>query len=81
MWYKFFSRKNIHPVFSDKLVNRIEKIPTADLPMWADQVLTELGRALSAYEKTGDENVLRELLLGAESLHAIVDALHTRKLL
>jgi hypothetical protein len=73
--------KNWDKPFSEKVANRIDKIPTADLPLWADQVLTELGRALSQYEKQKEKHILDELMMGAESFHAIVDALHRRSLL
>ena len=73
--------KDWNKPFSEKVAKRIDKIPTADLPMWADQVLTELGRALSQYEKQKEAHLLEELVMGAESFHAIVDAIHRRSLL
>lgn len=67
--------------FSERLAKRVDSIPTADLPLWADQTLTELGRALSQYEKHPEKYLLDELLMGAESFHAIVDTLYKRKML
>jgi hypothetical protein len=77
----FWKSKTWHKPFSEKVEKRIDKIPTADLTMWADQIITELGRALSQYEKQGSKDMLNELVMGAESLHAVVDALHTRRML
>lgn len=71
-------KKEFNKPFSEKLAKRVSKIPTADLEMWADQSLYELGRCLSLYSKNRDKNVLVEALNGAEALHAVIDELHTR---
>ena len=77
----FKRNKSWNKPFSERVAKRIDKIPSADIPMWADQTLTELGRALTQYEKHGEKHILEELLMGAESFHALVDALYKRKML
>lgn len=67
--------------FPEKVAKRIEKIPTADLPMWAEQALFELGRCLSAYEKTRDTAHLEDALTGVEAAHAVVNEMHRRSML
>jgi hypothetical protein len=64
--------------FSEKIAKRVAKIPTAELEMWADQALFELGRCLSLYNKHRSTAVLEEAVNGAEALHAVIDELNTR---
>lgn len=73
-----FNKKPLEKPFSEKLAKRVAKIPTADLEMWADQSLYELGRCLSLYGKNRDKNILVEALSGAEALHAVINELHGR---
>jgi hypothetical protein len=77
---KLFKKKQEYKTkpFSEKVSKRVSKIPTADLEMWADQALFELGRCLSLYSKGRDKTVLQEAVNGAEALHAVVDELHHR---
>lgn len=67
--------------FPEKVAKRIDKIPTADLPMWAEQALFELGRCLSAYEKTRDSAHLADALTGVEAAHAVVNEMYRRSML
>jgi hypothetical protein len=64
--------------FSEKVSKRVSKIPTADLEIWAEQALFELGRCLSYYSKNRDKVYLEESRTGAEALHAVVEELHRR---
>lgn len=64
--------------FSEKIAKRVSKIPTAELEMWADQTIYELGRCLSLYSKNRELTTLVELLNGAEAMHAVVNELHVR---
>jgi hypothetical protein len=77
---KFFSRqKNVtDKPFSEKILKRVQKIPTGELILWVDQAMYELGRCLTQFEKTRDLKVLKEALTGAEAIHAVVDELNTR---
>lgn len=65
--------------FPEGIANRVAKIPTAELEMWAEQVLFDLGRCLSQYARNRDVIYLKEALLGAESLNAVVDSLVDRQ--
>lgn len=64
--------------FSEKVAKRVSKIPTAELDRWVDGALYDVGRLFSAYQKTGEQTYLEEALLGAEALHAVIDALQKR---
>lgn len=64
--------------FSERVANRVKKIPTGELSMWVDQAMYDLGRCLNQYEKTREENYLNEALVGAEAIHAVVNELHSR---
>jgi hypothetical protein len=64
--------------FSEKVSKRVAKIPTAELEMWIDQSLYEVGRCVSSYSKSREKVYLEEALQGAEALHAVVDELHRR---
>lgn len=64
--------------FDAKIANRVKKIPTGELDLWADQSIVDLGRCLSLYARNRDITYLKEALTGAEAIHAIVDELHSR---
>jgi hypothetical protein len=64
--------------FSEKVSKRVAKIPTAELEMWIEQSIYEVGRCMSAYGKNREQVYLDEALLGAEALHAVVDELNRR---
>jgi hypothetical protein len=64
--------------FSEKVAKRVAKIPTAELDLWTDQAIYELGRCLSNYQRNRDKAFLQEALNGAEALHAVVDELYNR---
>lgn len=64
--------------FSEKVAKRVKKIPTGELSFWVDQAMYDLGRCISQYEKTREEAYLKEALLGAEAIHAVIDELNNR---
>lgn len=64
--------------FSEKVAKRVAKIPTGELTLWADQSLYDLGRLISAYERSKEKAYLDELMLGAEAFHAVVHELNKR---
>ena len=64
--------------FSEKVARRVAKIPTGELPLWADQSLYDLGRLISAYERSKEKAYLDELMLGAEAFHAVIHELNKR---
>ncbi len=71
-------KKNWNKPFSEKVAKRVSKIPSGELLVWSDQILYELNRCLSAYEKNRNQVYLDEALTGAEAIHAVVDELHKR---
>lgn len=75
----FFKKKVWDKPFSPKIAKRVSAIPTADLEMWSEQSVYELGRCLSVYARNRDEKSLQEALNGAEAVHAVVDQLYKRK--
>lgn len=76
---RLFKSKPQEKPFSNKIAKRVSKIPTADLEMWIDQTLTEVGRNLSGYARSNEKAYLEEALNGAEVLHAVVHEIHKRK--
>jgi hypothetical protein len=64
--------------FSEKVAKRVKKIPTGELTLWLDQAMYDLGRCITQYEKTREQNYLDEALLGAEAIHAVVNELNIR---
>ena len=64
--------------FSEKVAKRVSRIPTAELEMWTDQAIYEVGRCLSGYQKTREDVYLNEARQGAEALHAVVEELYKR---
>lgn len=74
----FKSKKTWDKPFSEKVANRIAKIPTGELEMWIEQATYELGRCLSGYQKSREQFYLDEARQGAEALHAVVEELHKR---
>jgi hypothetical protein len=64
--------------FSEKVAKRVSRIPTAELELWTDQAIYELGRCLSGYQKSRDNFYLEEARKGAEALHAVVEELYKR---
>jgi hypothetical protein len=64
--------------FSEKVAKRVSRIPTAELELWIDQSIYELGRCLSGYQKSRESIYLDEARSGAEALHAVVEELYKR---
>ena len=64
--------------FPEKIAKRVARISTMELTVWADQSLYELGRLLSIYERVRTPEAVKELVTGAEALHAIVEELNKR---
>jgi len=72
------AKKRWDKPFSPKIAKRVRQIPTAALPQWADQAIYELGRTMSAYERSSDPHLLEEARRGAEAVHAVIEAIHQR---
>lgn len=78
----FFKRKKeiwVKP-FSEKVSNRVSRIPTAELEMWIEQSIYEVGRCMSGYSKSRESFYLQEARTGAEALHAVVEELYKRSI-
>jgi hypothetical protein len=71
-------KKSWDKPFAEKIARRVKRIPTRDLDMWVDQAMLDLGRQLSAYSKTNEAAYIEAALLGAESIHAVVNELYAR---
>jgi hypothetical protein len=57
------------------LDKRLAVIPTPDLPLWADNVLSQTGKHLQQFLRDGDRDALEEAKLGAESLVSLIQEL------
>jgi len=77
-----FWKKDVVPItFSDKLVKRVAKIPTADLIMWVEQALSETGRTCTSYIKSPNPSDINDMIIGAEAIHYLVTELRRRTVL
>ena len=61
-----------------RIEKRVEKLPTAELVTWTDQVLYSVGRNMSAWQKSQNKYSLEEAKTGAEALLAITTCLLER---
>ncbi len=75
---KLFKDKDWDKPFSEKIARRVSRIPTAELELWIDQAIYEVGKCLSNYQKNREKVYLDEARNGAEALHAVVEELHKR---
>jgi hypothetical protein len=73
-----FGRKKPFDRKLSKIGQRVSKIPSADLPEWADMAINDAGRALTNWRRRGDPAELEEALLGAEALATILTAIKER---
>jgi len=61
-----------------RITKRVRALSRDDLIMWADQALTETGRALTAFNRDGNANSLVDAVTGSQVLTAIVSELQGR---
>ena len=59
--------------FSEKVAKRVAKIPTAELEMWIENSIYEVGRCMSGYSKSRELFYLEEARVGAEAMNAVVE--------
>ena len=78
MKFSFRKKTNWNKPFSEKIARRIAVVSSQDLDAWIDTSLTDIGRAMISYHRTGQRADLENALLSAEVLHAMIDALKTR---
>ena len=63
-----------------RVQKRVNSLPTPELLTWTDQIMYSVGRNLSSWQKTQNSFSLEEARVGAEALHAIMDALSDRSI-
>lgn len=80
MGQKMIFKKKTETKAKTKVEKRVAMLPTAELLTWTDQVLYSVGRNISSWQKSQDKYVLEEARMGAEALHAIMEALTERAL-
>lgn len=73
-------RELVNKVFPEKVAKRVGMLATADLVLWIEQAISETNRALSYYQKHGDDVYLQEMEMGAEAMHALVHELNKRRM-
>jgi hypothetical protein len=74
-----FGKKPQPPIaFSERLVKRVAKIPTADLLLWIEQAMSETNRSCTSYIKASSPADLDDMMVGAEAIHYLVAELHRR---
>ena len=73
-----FKRKSWAKPFPERIAKRVAKLDSQNLNMWADQLLYDIGRSLSAFNRDQTEVNMKQLSTEAEALHAIVDELNKR---
>jgi hypothetical protein len=61
-----------------KLQQRVEKIGTTDLVMWAENALYVIGKGITQYQRSNNAELLEEAHEGAEALLAITTELKKR---
>jgi len=77
---RMFKKKSKLAKELTKIQKRVQMLPTAELLTWSDQIMYTVGRNLSAWQKSQNPFSLEEARVGAEALHAIVDALSERSI-
>lgn len=77
---KIFKRKSKITKELTKVQRRVKTLPTVELVSWTDQIMYSIGKNLSAWQRSGNQDTLEEARLGGESLHAILDTLKERSI-
>jgi hypothetical protein len=62
-----------------KIQKRVAGISTPDLVTWAENALFVIGKEVTSYLRTRNEDALYEADLGAEALYAITQELKRRQ--
>jgi hypothetical protein len=74
----FRSEKRLPTGVSEKIVKRVQMLPSSDLVDWADQAIYSTGRCLTAYQRDRSKDMLAEAHVGAEVILAIVEEIQRR---
>jgi hypothetical protein len=75
-----FKKKIKEERVKTRIEKRVASLPTPELLTWADQIMYTVGRNLSAWQKSQSDFSLEEARVGAEALHAILEALNERSI-
>lgn len=63
-----------------RLETRVAKLSTPDLVAWAEQALYGIGRSLSSWQRSPEqEEMFEEARMGAEALHVVMEELKARR--
>jgi hypothetical protein len=71
-------KRSPRPSKREPAERRAAKIPTADLPSWAETCISETGRFLTKFEREGDLAALDEALYAAEGAVAVLNEVKRR---
>ena len=55
-----------------KIVKRVRKSSTEDLPLWADQVLVSIYQSFRSWQNGAGTEMLEEAVMGSEALREIM---------
>lgn len=77
---RMFKKKSKLTKELTRVQKRVQALPTAELLTWSDQIMYSVGRNLSAWQKSQNPYSLEEARVGAEALHAILEALNERSI-
>lgn len=73
-----FGKRQDGPQLPGKLMQRVEKISTPELVTWSENALFVIGKNLTHWSKSNDQDLLEEAHMGAEALYAITTELKKR---
>lgn len=63
-----------------RIESRVAKLSTPDLIAWAEQALYGIGRSLSSWQRSPEqEEMFEEARLGAEALHVVLEEIKSRR--
>jgi hypothetical protein len=61
-----------------RIEKRVAKISTPDLVQWMEHSMFTIGKCISAWQKSPTDEMLDEVVMGAEAFHAIAKELRRR---
>jgi len=73
-----FKKKKVGYQPQTKIQKRISKLPSSELVSWVENSLFVIGKEITAWQRSGEKQLLNEAELGAEVLYEIVKELQRR---
>jgi hypothetical protein len=61
-----------------RIEKRVAKISTPDLVQWMEHSMFTIGKCIAAWQKNPSDEMLDEVVMGAEAFHAIAKELRRR---